>query len=142
MTVTTKKGTSPPGGKGLPQHMREIPPNAFKTLTAIREMGYDSFASIMDLVDNSIDAKATKIAVQIRGGEKASIFIDILDNGVGMDEATLAQALRLGSDTERKATDLGKYGMGLVSASLSMAKLDLRADPPQEGPGVRGERST
>jgi hypothetical protein len=110
----------------LPEHFVEIPPNAYKTLSAIREMGYGSIESVLDLVDNSIDAGATRIAVQVRKIDKtdadSGIIIDVLDNGSGMDEATLSQALRLGSDTERSEGDLGKYGMGLVTASLSMAQ--------------------
>lgn len=100
----------------------KVPPNAAKTLAAIREMGYDSYSSVMDLVDNGVDAKATKIAVQIKEQGKGNIIIDVLDNGTGMTDTTLSQALRLGSDTEKTARDLGKYGFGLVSASLSMAK--------------------
>lgn len=101
--------------------LREIPPNASKTLHALREMGYDSFSSIMDIIDNSLDAGATKVAVKISQSGK-DITIDILDNGCGMDEETLAQALRLGSDVEHDADDLGKFGMGLVTASISMAR--------------------
>jgi hypothetical protein len=101
--------------------MREVAPNAAKTLTALREMGYDSQASIMDLVDNSIDAGATLVDITIKESGKSCV-IDILDDGKGMDEKTLAEALRLGSDTEHTAEDLGKFGMGLVTASLSMAR--------------------
>jgi hypothetical protein len=103
-------------------HYREIPPNAAKTLLALREMGYDSFASVMDIVDNAIDAKASKVDVTVRQLSAKSLIIDILDNGMGMDEAILEQALRLGSDTVKTDGDLGKFGMGLVTASLSMAK--------------------
>jgi hypothetical protein len=113
-----------PSGPALPAHFVEIPPNAAKTLAAVREMGYDSMASIMDLIDNSIDAGAKRVAVSIREvpvGSK-NIIIEVLDDGCGMDQPTLNQALRLGSDTERTSKNLGKYGMGLVSASLSMAR--------------------
>lgn len=100
----------------------EVAPNAAKTLSALREMGYDSFASIMDLVDNSIDAEANKIAVTVKEAGK-DIVIDIRDNGTGMDQTVLTEALRLGSDTEHDVTeDLGKFGMGLVTASISMAR--------------------
>jgi hypothetical protein len=101
----------------------EIPPNAAKTLYALREMGYNSFDSVMDIVDNSIDADATKVSIQVKEAGKGNIVIDILDNGVGMDDKVLAEALRLGSDVEHNpASDLGKFGMGLVTASISMAK--------------------
>lgn len=111
----------------------EVAPNARRTLEALREMGYDSFASIMDLIDNSVDAKATRVDVWIREAGK-SLTVDIQDNGKGMDSKTLAEALRLGSDTSHAKTDLGKFGMGLVTASLSMARsiyvLTRQADKP------------
>lgn len=99
----------------------EVAPNAKRTLEALREMGYDSFASIMDLLDNSVDAAAKRVEIWIRETGK-SITVEILDDGRGMDEKTLAESLRLGSDTEHTKTDLGKFGMGLVTASLSMAR--------------------
>lgn len=101
--------------------LREIPPNATRTLQALREMGYDSLSSIMDLVDNSLDAHASHVAVKVAQTGRA-ITIDISDDGVGMNEEMLAQALRLGSDVDHSAGDLGKFGMGLVTASISMAR--------------------
>lgn len=104
------------------QQFTEVAPNAAKTLSALREMGYDSFASIMDLIDNSIDAGADRIGVTIREAGK-DVAIDIRDNGTGMDQHVLTEALRLGSDVEHNVNeDLGKFGMGLVTASISMAR--------------------
>ena len=104
----------------------EIPPNAARTMSALREMGYDSFASIMDLIDNSIDAGAKVVNVNIRELSRGSgiDIIDIIDDGKGMDEKTLAEALKLGSKVDHLDPHkrLGKYGMGLVTASISMAK--------------------
>lgn len=100
----------------------EVAPNAAKTLLALREMGYDSFSSVLDLIDNAIDAKATKIAVTVRETGK-SVTIDIRDDGIGMSEERLTEALRLGSDVNHnEKKDLGKFGMGLVTASISMAR--------------------
>jgi hypothetical protein len=97
------------------------PPNARRTMEALREMGYDSYASVLDIIDNAIDAQATVIKVDIveRQGD---ILIDIEDNGCGMDVGTLAEALRLGSETDRETGDLGKFGMGLVTASIGLSK--------------------
>lgn len=102
----------------------EIPPNAARTMSAMREMGYDSFASIMDLIDNSIDAGAETIEVAIKELGKGSLVIDILDDGRGMDDETLTEALKLGSRVEHVDPHkrLGKYGMGLVTASISMSR--------------------
>lgn len=101
----------------------EIPPNAARTLAALRELGYDSMSAICDLVDNSIDAEASRIDITVRIIGKTHI-IEICDNGLGMTQAKLQESLRLGSDVEGRdeTKDLGKYGMGLVTASLSIAQ--------------------
>ncbi|HWA28907.1 MAG TPA: ATP-binding protein [Lacunisphaera sp.] len=84
-------------------------------------MGYDSYASLLDLIDNSIDAQAKCIAVKVEE-RKGDILISIQDDGCGMDEQTLSEALRLGSDTDREPGDLGKFGMGLVTASIGLSQ--------------------
>jgi histidine kinase/DNA gyrase B/HSP90-like ATPase len=99
----------------------ENPPHARRTMEALRELGYDSYASILDIIDNCIDAHATIVNVEI-GEQKSDIVITIDDDGIGMDEETLSEALRLGSDTERESTDLGKFGMGLVTASIGLSQ--------------------
>ena len=99
----------------------ENPPHARRTMEALRELGYDSYASILDIIDNCIDAHAAKIDIEI-GEQKGDIVITIDDDGTGMDEETLIEALRLGSDTEREPGDLGKFGMGLVTASIGLSQ--------------------
>lgn len=100
----------------------EIPPNAARTLAALRELGYASIPAICDLIDNSIGAKATCVEITVRQNGKDRV-IEIVDDGHGMGRDTLHEAMRFGSDTDKyKSTDLGKYGMGLKSASLSIAK--------------------
>src|SRR5947207_1457770 len=104
-----------------PQFVRDNPPNAKRTIEALRELGYDSYASVMDLLDNSIDAEASNIEITI-SEDKGDIRIVIEDDGVGMDEDTLSEALRLGSDTQRESGDLGKFGLGLVTASIGLSR--------------------
>lgn len=100
---------------------RPNPPNARRTIEALRELGYDSYASVLDLIDNCIDAQAKEIVVHV-SEHQGDIVITIDDDGVGMDEATLDEALKLGSDTERESGDLGKYGLGLVTASIGLSQ--------------------
>lgn len=102
----------------------EVAPNAARTMSAMREMGYDSFAAVMDLIDNSIDAGSKNVEVTIKELSKGSLVIDIVDDGKGMDAKTLTEALKLGSKVEHAdpTKRLGKYGMGLVTASISMAR--------------------
>lgn len=97
-------------------------PNAGRLIESLRHLGYGNYEVIADLVDNAIDAEAQhiKIRVQQKAGQP---LISIADNGSGMTRDVLDQAMRLGSMTGRDLnSDLGRFGMGLVTASLSIAK--------------------
>ncbi len=93
-------------------------------MASLRYSGYENKVAISDIIDNSLDAEASLVEVTIKGNLKAGKgTIVICDDGLGMDEETLAQSLRLGSDTNRNVvTDLGRFGMGLVTGSISIAK--------------------
>lgn len=99
-----------------------------KFIQATRDSGYKSTASaVSELVDNSIQAGATRIAISVvaRSREETGIVIElsVLDNGCGMEPTTLRQALRFGGSSrfgDRRG--LGRYGMGLPNASLSQAR--------------------
>jgi hypothetical protein len=96
--------------------------NPARLIQSLRHIGYSNYEAIADLVDNCLDADATSIVIKIsqRSGD---FVITIADNGKGMDRDILDEALRLGSLTERDVTtDLGKFGMGLVTASLSLSQ--------------------
>ncbi len=97
-------------------------PNAGKLLSSLRNTGYDSYTAVEDIIDNSIDAGAGSISVGINIVEK-DLRIIIADNGLGMTKQILDEALKLGSATQKdEMSDLGKYGMGLCTASISMAR--------------------
>src|SRR3989344_3711962 len=97
-------------------------PNAGKLLSSLRNTGYDSYTAVEDIIDNSIDAGARNINVCINTLDK-DLRVIISDDGSGMNEEILDEALKLGSATEKdEMSDLGKYGMGLCTASISMAK--------------------
>ncbi|MDP3948749.1 MAG: ATP-binding protein [bacterium] len=105
------------------QFSRENTPNAVKLMESLRYSGYDNNIALADLVDNSLDANATNINIEINLDSKKDECIIIADDGLGMDEQTLGQALRLGSITHRNVeSDLGRFGMGMVTASISIAK--------------------
>lgn len=101
---------------------KENAPNPAKLINSLRFLGYDNNSALADICDNSWDASADQVSVTI-DGKREAITIAIADNGKGMDEETLDQALRLGSLADHNpASDLGKYGMGLVTASLSICR--------------------
>ena len=94
-------------------------------IQATRDSGYKGTASaISELVDNSIQAGATRISISvIPSPDGGTICVHTLDNGCGMDATTLRQSLRFGGSTRfGYRTGLGRYGMGLPNASLSQAR--------------------
>lgn len=96
-------------------------PNAAILIDALQNIGYDNISAITDIVDNSIDAGATKIQIELEKN-KDGLKIMIIDNGKGMTKEILDQALKLGSDTLHDGlSDLGKFGMGLSTAGLALA---------------------
>ncbi len=80
--------------------------------------------AVADLIDNSIAAKATRILIFCQWSQKES-YITLLDNGTGMNERELVRAMTLGSKSPtelRSAGDLGRFGMGLKTASFSQCR--------------------
>jgi hypothetical protein len=108
--------------KGETAMLIQNQPNAAKLLTSLRNTGYDSYAAIEDIIDNSIDAGARNIKIIVNTVEKEHRII-IADDGSGMNKEILDEALKLGSKTEKdEQSDLGKYGMGLCTASISFSR--------------------
>lgn len=105
------------------KHMLDNTPNARKLLDSLRFLGYDNLYAISDLVDNSLDAEAHHIYITTDRAPNSDVIIQIADDGLGMTEDVLDQASRLGSEIPRNpGIDLGRFGMGLVTASLSMGR--------------------
>lgn len=99
----------------------DITPSASRLLSSLRDVGYDFVTAIADIVDNSLAARATRIDVRIEERSPVPRVI-IADNGVGMTRSRLVEALRLGSRRDYESDDLGKFGLGLKTASLSQCR--------------------
>jgi hypothetical protein len=98
-----------------------IPPSAKRLIGSLRDIGYDFYTAVADIVDNSVTAGATHVEVEIRfDGLGSSVVIS--DDGIGMTEKTMNEALRFGSQREYADNDLGRYGLGLKTASLSQCR--------------------
>jgi hypothetical protein len=81
-------------------------------------------SAVADLVDNAISADATEIAITFgRPDGGHGRWMSIADNGCGMDQSKLAEAMRIGSDSQYEDNSLGKYGYGLKGSSWSQAKV-------------------
>ncbi|MDE1169855.1 MAG: ATP-binding protein [Verrucomicrobium sp.] len=98
-----------------------IPPRPSVMVESLRSVGYETTTALADIIDNSISAGADEIRVNFHWAGRNS-FITIWDNGNGMDQAELIEAMRLGSKDpreKRKKSDLGRFGLGLKTASFS-----------------------
>ena len=108
------------------ERLSENTPNAAKLLSSLRHLDYSSVSAICDIVDNSIDAGATEIHVDIIADGKRDIeSIEIWDNGTGMTSVELIESMRLGSKSHKDLDhhgNLGRYGMGMITASHSIGK--------------------
>lgn len=93
-------------------------------IESLRGLGYSVPAALADIIDNSLAAKASKVDVQFNWSGVAS-SVTVLDDGYGMDDAELEAAMRLGGKgplDAREAHDLGRFGLGLKTASFSQCR--------------------
>lgn len=98
-------------------------PGAKRLIESLRNMGYDCSTAVADLVDNSIVANASEIRIDIfPKDDRQQAAIVISDNGKGMDREGLHEAMRFGAFQEYTSDDLGRYGLGLKTASLSQCR--------------------
>lgn len=101
---------------------RQFPAKAL--LTGLRAIGYNFSTAVADIIDNSISAEATEIRIFSDPLNQEPYFC-ILDNGHGMSMSELDNAMLPGSDRENKEDsklELGRFGLGLKSASLSQCR--------------------
>jgi Histidine kinase-, DNA gyrase B-, and HSP90-like ATPase len=101
----------------------EVPPDPPAMIESMRAFGYSLPDAIADLVDNSITAAASLVEITLHW-DGADSWIRIVDDGLGMDAATLTNAMRLGSRNpkeRRDPNDLGRFGLGLKTAAFSQA---------------------
>lgn len=107
-------------------------------LESLRGLGYAPHTAIADLVDNSIAANARHVAVHLDWAGPES-WVRVVDDGDGMDDTALEAGMRLGArdpKAERAATDLGRFGLGLKTASFSQARRLTVASRKEGGPVV------
>lgn len=103
---------------------RSAPPKASAMVEALRGLGYNVQTALADIIDNSIAAGASEVRLQFHWDEDRS-RISCLDNGRGMSAAELDRAMRLGERNpleQRSSADLGRFGMGLKTASFSQCR--------------------
>jgi hypothetical protein len=97
-------------------------PDPGRTIEGLRDTGYDFETAIADLVDNSIAAKALQVDIRINQDFRGNVRVSIADDGDGMDRDGLVNAMRYGSPKRSDPASLGKYGLGLKTASTAYCR--------------------
>ena len=99
----------------------EVAPSAARLTGSLRDIGYDFPTAIADLVDNAVTAGATRVNIFTQFEPNGS-YVLISDDGHGMSEAELVEALRFGTRRGYQKNELGRFGLGLKTGSLSQCR--------------------
>lgn len=100
----------------------EVTPDPARITESLRDTGYVLNDAVADIIDNSIAAGATKISIELNLDPRGRVRFSIVDNGDGMDQDGLVNALRYGSERREDPSSLGKFGLGLKTASTAFAR--------------------
>lgn len=100
----------------------EVIPDPGRTMEGLRDTGYSFESAIADLIDNSIAAEASDIYVRVMQDTDGGVRVSITDNGSGMDREGLRQAMQYGSPKRSDPSSLGKFGLGLKTASTAFCR--------------------
>lgn len=108
----------------MTESFRNAPPRASAMVEALRGLGYSPSTALADLIDNSISANARQVDIRFVWAD-ADSYVSILDDGRGMSADELDRAMRLGDRSPlevRSQADLGRFGLGLKTASFSQCR--------------------
>jgi hypothetical protein len=95
-------------------------PDAQRLIFGLRDTGYNVKTAVADIIDNSIAAKADQINVEIVLRNDGRKLVYFGDNGQGMDAEGIYKAMRYGAPERENLESLGKFGLGLKTASSSV----------------------
>ena len=99
-------------------------PRAASLIESMRDLGYSLETALADVIDNSLTAHASQIDI-FADTSSSEVTVGVLDDGDGMSEEELLEAMRPGSQSPvqtRDASDLGRFGLGLKTASFSQCR--------------------
>ncbi len=102
---------------------KKTQPRAASLIESMRDLGYSLETALADIIDNSIAASAKSVDIHFEAAGEPSICI--VDDGHGMSEDELFEAMRLGCFSpieQRSSNDLGRFGLGLKTASFSQCR--------------------
>lgn len=95
-------------------------PDPSRLIHGLRDTGYDFYTAAADIIDNAIAAGAINININIELTREGRKFVYFGDDGHGMDEDGLRNAMKYGAKIRENLSSLGKFGLGLKTASSSV----------------------
>ena len=106
----------------LEENKAQYPPSAARLVEGLRDTGYVFTTSVADIIDNSVAADADQVNIKLTLAMGQHPVLMIADNGKGMNETDLISAMVYGSPRRPDPKSLGKFGMGLKTASTSFCR--------------------
>lgn len=99
-----------------------LPPDPERIVNGLRDTGYNFNTAVADIVDNSISAEASEVNITVTLSSDCKVRIYIADNGYGMNTEGLLNAMKYGSRERDDKSSLGKFGLGLKTASTAFCR--------------------
>lgn len=100
----------------------ECQPDPRRAIFGFRDTGYSLNTAVADIIDNSINARANNVWVILDKRPDNQLYARIIDDGYGMDRDGLFSAMKYGSPEQALKNSLGRFGLGLKTASTSICK--------------------
>lgn len=116
--------------------IEKLPPNAEQMINSMRSLGYSFQTALADVIDNSVSAGATRVEIITPACDVEDTYLAILDDGCGMNEEALIESMRHASknpEEQRRDSDLGRFGLGMKTASLSQCRELIVISKTSEG---------
>ena len=101
----------------------ELLPDPERIVRGLRDTGYNFNTAVADIIDNSISACATRVSIHVNMAPDMKVKVYIADDGCGMDSDGLKNAMRYGSVERTEKNSLGKFGLGLKTASTAFCRM-------------------
>lgn len=99
-----------------------LPPDPARVMEGLRDTGYDFNTAVADIIDNSIAANAKNVNILLQMDPAGEVFVYIADDGCGMNFDELKNAMKYGSAKRGSRASLGKFGLGLKTASTAFCR--------------------
>ena len=106
----------------MSEQLLELLPDPVRMVEGLRDTGYLFNTAVADVVDNSVAADASVIDIFIGMDFRGRVTLAIFDDGIGMDRDALVNAMKYGSKPRPSPSSLGKFGLGLKTASTAFCR--------------------